>query len=49
MITRPDDVQLFQDAFMRLGHLGYSTPIDVTPFVNSTLAQRAKAHLDARR
>jgi hypothetical protein len=34
---------------MRLGHLGYSTPIDVTPFVSSTLAQRAKAHLDARR
>jgi NitT/TauT family transport system substrate-binding protein len=49
MLTRPEDVNLFQDAFLRLGHLGYSTPIDVTPFVNTTLAQRAKAQLDARR
>ncbi|HZU07978.1 MAG TPA: ABC transporter substrate-binding protein [Chloroflexota bacterium] len=49
LITRPEDVELFQDAFMRLGHLSYTTPLDVTPFVNNTLAQRAKERLDARR
>ena len=49
LVTRPEDIDFLQEAFMRLGHLTYSTPIDVRPFVNPTLAQRAKAQLDARR
>jgi NitT/TauT family transport system substrate-binding protein len=43
------DLEVFQDAFLKLGHLSYSTPLDVTPFFNSTLTQRAKAQLDAGR
>jgi NitT/TauT family transport system substrate-binding protein len=43
------DMDVFQDAFLKLGHLSYSAPLDVTPFVNSALAQRAKAQLDAGR
>jgi hypothetical protein len=47
--VQPSDVQVFQDAFARAGHLTHSQPLDVTPFVDSTLATRARAQLDARR
>ena len=49
LVTRPEDIDFLQEAFMRLGHLTYSTPIDVRPFVNPTLAQRARVQLEARR
>jgi hypothetical protein len=48
-VVQPSDVQVFQDAFARAGHLTYSQPLDVTPFVNSALATRACAQPDARR
>jgi NitT/TauT family transport system substrate-binding protein len=49
LATRPEDVEFLQDAFMQLGHLTYSTPIDLQPFVNTALRERATAQLDARR
>jgi NitT/TauT family transport system substrate-binding protein len=49
MAVRTADVNLLQDAFLGLGHLSYATPIDVTPFVNTTLSAQAKQRLDARR
>ena len=33
LVTRPEDIDFLQEAFMRLGELTYSTPIDVRPFV----------------
>jgi hypothetical protein len=48
-IVRVEDINAMQDAFLGLGHLSYSTPIDVTPFVNTALARQAKERLDARR
>jgi NitT/TauT family transport system substrate-binding protein len=48
-VVQNSDVQVFQDAFAKGGQLTYSQPFDVTPFVNSALATRAREQLDARR
>jgi NitT/TauT family transport system substrate-binding protein len=49
LATRPEDIEFLQDAFMQSGQLDYSTPLDVRPFVNTALGQRAQAQLAARR
>jgi len=46
--VRAEELMQFQDALMRMGHLTYSTPLDVRPFVNTTLAERARQQLEAR-
>jgi NitT/TauT family transport system substrate-binding protein len=43
------DVNMLQDAFLGLGELSYQTPLDVSPFVNTALAERALRRLDAPR
>jgi NitT/TauT family transport system substrate-binding protein len=49
LTPRLADIQAMQEAFLKEGHLTYSALIDVTPFVNTALAERARQLLDARR
>jgi hypothetical protein len=46
--VRVDEVNQLQEAFMRMGHLNYSTPLDPRPFINTALAEQARQQLDAR-
>lgn len=46
--VRAEELMQLQEALMRMGHLTYSTPLDVRPFVNTALADRAREQLEAR-
>jgi hypothetical protein len=48
LTPRVDEVEQLQEGLMRMGHLTYATPLDVRPYVNTALAQRAREVLDAR-
>jgi ABC-type nitrate/sulfonate/bicarbonate transport system substrate-binding protein len=49
LTARIDDVEQMQEGLMRMGRLSYPTPLDVRPFVNTTLAQHAREQLEAGR
>jgi NitT/TauT family transport system substrate-binding protein len=49
LTVRLDDVEQMQEGLLRMGRLTYSTPLDVRPFVNTALAQRAREQLESGR
>jgi NitT/TauT family transport system substrate-binding protein len=49
LALRVEDINMMQDAFLASGQLSYPNPLDVSPFINTSLVQQAKERLDARR
>ncbi len=49
LTPRLDDVEQMQEGLMRMGRLTYTASLDVRPFVNTALAQRAREQFEAGR
>jgi len=49
LALRVEDINMMQDAFLASGQLSYPSPLDISPFIDTSLVQQARQRLDARR